>query len=425
MRRILLLDLWSAANRGDAAILISLVELLRERLGPVEVTVHTPFTEAVTALTADLEARPPLLRGEGLGRLRRMGRSLIAHWVCSNPQREPIGLGLQARAALRDLCEADLVLTVGGGNYNDNYARELSSRLTHLRLAQLAGKPVAVAPHSFGPFRRAGSRRQARRVLSQVDLLCARESESVEVLRGLGVPDSRIMLAADAAWALSAASSERAREILTAERVTSQEPLITISVRTWRYYRSLSVAEGNERYLTTMARLADHLLNDVGGTLLFASTCTALAGYRGDDRAVARAVITRMQFGERAQLLEGEYSPAELKAVFAQANLHVGTRMHSLIFSLGSAIPSVAIACEAKTHGMMRELGLAVYTTDVETLDVTGLIALVDRAWSQREQLAASLPARTVRLEKRAREAVARIAALCPASSPAMEAACD
>ena len=48
----------------------------------------------------------------------------------------------------------------------------------------------------------------------------------------------------------------------------------------------------------------------------------------------------------------------QIKAAYNQLDFLIGTRFHSVIFSLTSGVPCIAIEYEHKSRGIMRELGL-------------------------------------------------------------------
>jgi colanic acid/amylovoran biosynthesis protein len=65
----------------------------------------------------------------------------------------------------------------------------------------------------------------------------------------------------------------------------------------------------------------------------------------------------------------------------------VATRMHANLLALTAGVPVVAIAYEAKTQGIMEQLGLEGYVIDISRLRANELISLVARAWERRGAL--------------------------------------
>ena len=105
-----------------------------------------------------------------------------------------------------------------------------------------------------------------------------------------------------------------------------------------------------------------------------------------NDVSVAREVLSRVSNLEHVYLLDQDLDPRDLKGLYGGFDLFIGVRMHANIFALSAGVPTVAIAYEPKTEGIMNQLGLGEYAIGIRRLDSPGLIALLDR-------LAAEAPA--------------------------------
>jgi colanic acid/amylovoran biosynthesis protein len=68
----------------------------------------------------------------------------------------------------------------------------------------------------------------------------------------------------------------------------------------------------------------------------------------------------------------------ELKSLYANLDFLIGTRFHSVIFSLASFVPCIAIEYEHKTGGIMRELGLHRWVIPFEDVTAERLQSLFD-----------------------------------------------
>ena len=439
---VLIVDSHSSANRGDAAILTTMMEALREVIEGVQFKVHSNYPE-VTASVHGVAAAFPLfesrsstgswlrtyraLAGDGeqrslLRRVPRLSRRLWDIWVgvvfvlkvtTALIVALPYRLGCRLDRcfpfshweAWVDYCQADLITAPGGTNYTDNYWPGLPGLLMNLLYAKVLSKPVAISSHSFGPFRRKFYRAMARFVFEQLDLVCCRHEHDVHVLRDLGVKSNRIHVTADTAWLLQAASRERALEILVQEAIDWPEPATHVSisaVRWWRHDGS-DARQIYERYVTCLAEVLDRLISEQNVSLFFVSTCTSLGGMPMDDRLVADDIRARMEQADRLSVLRGEYSAEELKAVYGLMDLHIGTRMHSNILAAAMGVPIVALANEAKAPCLMDSLNLAGYCLDNLSLTTEALWGKVTMALEHRQQLRSHLLHHTVELQRRAR----------------------
>lgn len=391
--KVLITDSCCSANRGDAAILTSLLLSLEDELGPVKFKVHSTYPH-LTKMMHGVEANFTLAHDLPVDNKRQLANFLIMAMVfLAFALLYRIGIDLSAllgqtkRESFLDFCRANLVVGMGGGFYNDNYRASLPGRLFQLYLAKVLGKPVAISAHSFGPFQLPLYRLLARFVFNRVDLICTRDAHSLQVLNKLGVTAPHIEVTADSAWLLPSAGMERGMEILLTEGVSARRPLISLSVRKWGHYQQVDNIRGHERYVTVMAQTADCVVESLEANLVFVSTCTDLGSYPHDDRLVAEEIRTRMRYPERTITLRGDYSPEDLKAVYGQMDLHIGTRMHSNIMAASMGIPVVAIAYEFKTYDLMVSLGLDKYACDVEDLDSDMLQAKIVSALKHRDEM--------------------------------------
>jgi colanic acid/amylovoran biosynthesis protein len=62
----------------------------------------------------------------------------------------------------------------------------------------------------------------------------------------------------------------------------------------------------------------------------------------------------------------------------------IGTRFHSVIFSLTSHVPAIAIEYEHKTGGIMKDLDLTDWVLKIEEVNQVTLCRMVDQLIKQR-----------------------------------------
>ena len=395
MSRILIVDSFSSSNRGDAAILSGLIVSLQTYLHDATYVVHSPFYKT-TARFHNVVSKPPLLRNVSsfsrcLREIFSAGRMTIAAVLASRGfPATTLLVSAAQRASYQDYLEADLILGMGGAFYNDNYTAWLPARMFHLWLGKQLGKPVAISAHSFGPFRHHLFKILARIVFSQLDLICVRDSSSLNVLSELKVSGPRIEFVGDTAWLVQGSDKSTGLGILAKEGIVFNDnmPLIVVTGRKWDYYQSVGSGQGHSNYIRVLASVLSRLQREFGARILYASTCTNLDGYQIDDRLVGDEIRSAMEtLGGELLVLRGEYSPEELMGVYGLAYMSVCTRMHSIILSATQGIPAVGIAYEQKTFDLMSSLNLAEYVVDIETLSCDRLWDVVAHLLTERNQI--------------------------------------
>ncbi|MFJ9908305.1 polysaccharide pyruvyl transferase family protein [Streptomyces sp. NPDC101152] len=313
-------------------------------------------------------------------------------------------LPAEARREAEAVIGADLVVSMGGGYVLarpglDGYQNVFFVLLPAL-LAQKAGVPVVWAPQSFGPFPAAVQRRLVGHVMRRSAAVLAREDVSVGELLACKVPADRIERAVDAGFAFE---PERRIDWRSRLGVGPDERLVGVTARRW-----LS-ATAQERYERELARTIDAVQATGAHVVLIPQVSTDYLG--DDDRICERRIAGHCTSGPL--LVDEVVDYRDLKGLYDECTLLIGTRFHSVIFSLTSDVPCVAIEYEHKTRGIMADLGLGEWVLPIADVTHDRLWALVEPLLKDpdpyRQILDANLPgyvARAQSLPSRLREAV-------------------
>ena len=137
--------------------------------------------------------------------------------------------------------------------------------------------------------------------------------------------------------------------------------------------------DGQDRYERAIAAVVDRIQARTGFRVILIPQVTS--PYRDDDdRTVGRRVAAHCR-GEQPILLEQAGDHRQIKAAYNQLDFLIGTRFHSVIFSLTSGVPCIAIEYEHKSRGIMRELGLEHWVRRSATSQKRGL-AVSSISWS-------------------------------------------
>jgi polysaccharide pyruvyl transferase WcaK-like protein len=244
----------------------------------------------------------------------------------------------------------------------------------------------------------------ARFCLDQVDIIVARENETMNILRKIGVDNPHIYLAAEIAFLLKPVPPERVQEILLKEGIDTNEkeiyPLIGIgtSLAAYNFFKSR-----NELYVSRMAKIADHLVEKMNAKVILIPHVIIPPEYhRKDDRYVAEKIYQTARNKNRIKLIKDDYSPEELKGLIGKCELFIGARMHSNIASTSMHVPTIALAWSHKYYGIMKMLGQEKYVCDVMTTNLNELISKTNDAWHNRNEIRKELASKTTELEKSA-----------------------
>lgn len=373
---ILIVDFYSASNRGDAAILEGMKHSLLAVFPSASLTVFAYQPHTVRIIN-NLQSQKVLVEGMTLFSTKFL---FFMFLVCL----EKVGLfrriikfllGRYKKNQLKYYFEADLVISVGGAHLNDNYKIHLLGRLFGLWFAKALGKKVIVYSQSLGPFSQATYRILAKIIFEKLDVISVRDEDSKTILKNLGVRKPPIVVTADAAFAMNLDLNQEELKLLQNKIVAEGDPFIqkdltvSISLRDWPWGELK-----NEDYLEVFAKFIDWLIETKNASIVLCSTCTGFGGYHMDDRVQGFYLKERVKKKENVYIFENEYKPKELANIYGKVGVHIGTRMHSCILAMLAGTAVIPIAYEQKTRGLMRPISLDHLVVEYDQLSVGILI---------------------------------------------------
>jgi colanic acid/amylovoran biosynthesis protein len=382
--KVLIINAYNRHNAGDASLLAAGLRHVRQAFPGADVRyagLENPAGFPDFGGARNVGSIRRWVGVEDLGPALRIARKAFAVLLSVLPG--PV-LRLLARTGARvpalaeplgevaAIAEADLVVGLGGGYLNG--ARGLAGTLNvfflclPMSLASRLRTPLALAPQSYGPFNGIVQSTIARHCLNRARVVVAREDVSLQLLTGLGVRRQLLRRGVDSAF--------DAAPDLGAPRSAAEPVRVGITARAWlRTGRQ-------ERYERELADFVDWLQHEQGAHVTLLPQVTSPYG-GDDDRIVARRVAGYCR--TRPVVVDEQLDHLELRSRYAEADVIVGTRFHSVIFGLTSRVPSIAIAYEHKTTGIMRDLDLDRWVVPIESVTSDELQRLFSELAVERE----------------------------------------
>lgn len=384
----------SSANRGDAAILQGLLEMIKDSDPKADFYIFSNFPDVAKKIHG-LNGSTSYLRVYSRKRLPLDLVKFFMLYVWSIFRRylkidAKFIFSKRAKDYLAKIDWADCVVSVGGAYINDNYRPGTLGRLLELYFIKRVQKPVLLIGHSIGPFNVKFYRYLTSFILNRVDLITTRDKSSLSQLREIGVVKPKIVQTADTAFYLAKQlgfSQRKVDRLWNDEGITTnRQPIVTVSVRKWRFFEGNAI-NSHEIFVEKMAEICDRVIKNTGAQIVFLSTCTDLGGYAMDDRKTAQQVIGKMKLGHSARIFMAELTPLELISIYQRASMHIGTRMHSNILAMMAGVPCVGIAYEFKTKDLFEMMGFSDSMVDINNFGVDMLSKIFMNAWKQRDSL--------------------------------------
>ena len=360
-------------NLGVGALSVSEVAILR-RIAEARAV---PITIKIIDSATD---RPPYVTGEDV--TIRPAR----------PLRRPLDFFRAVRAS-------DMVIDIGGGDsFADIYGRRrLAQMLLMKYLTHLAGKPLVLAPQTFGPFRRRLSRFLARQSIRRSAITSTRDALSTRCLRDMGI-EEEIVEASDVAlrlphdppparWATGPVRVGINVSGLLMSGGYTRDNMFGLRMDYPQLIRDI-LQRFTDHPEPTEIHLVPHVISWSGG------------GGVEDDHS---ASLKLQEEFPAVTVAPAFTSPSEAKSYIAGFDFFMGARMHACIAAFSSGVPVVPMAYSRKFAGLFGALGYD-ETVDCTTQGAAEILTHIFDAFERRESLrAAQRTALATGLDKLAR----------------------
>jgi colanic acid/amylovoran biosynthesis protein len=363
-------------NGGDAAIVFSMIDLLRRTFGAETMISivdtlalvtrrHYPeldVRQAIGVRQMAADGRLSRLLSRVSGRLRRMRVEATLALLARGINLSRYLLGAEDYAAFRRYAEAEMVISVGGTYLVDHY--DVTPRLLELDVALAHGKPPLFFTQSLGPFQKSGMRSRISRYFSKSPLILLRDERSRHCLDAMGIAEGKLHVLADAVFGIADPNMLR----MAGAR---HHPVrrVAISVRNWAHFRGQETPAAMASYIKGIAQAVERLIIEHGCEVTFISTCQGIEEYQNKDSLIAEEVVIAMSPDvprDRVSVDSNFHNPMDLMALLGTYDLVIATRMHMAILALCAGVPVLPIAYEFKTEELFRRLGRGDWVVPIE-----------------------------------------------------------
>ncbi len=386
-RNILLVNLHSALNLGDDAIMAATLAALNAKFDDLHVTIAANHAqswrkyskaESVDSFATwmgdaqhgqwrrKLPLAPVYLLLLALTALiyRISGRM----WLSGSPDKH---------ALLRAYTDADLVLSCGGGNY---YAHRRFSPALWYALLAIAfpiglGKRVIMLPQSVGPIDGSLQRRLAHRIFNHVSQIMVRDPASYDFIVNQLSVQAPVSLLPDLAFALSAPGSFPVEKRHTGSVTQIGITAIDRAGQTDQFTRQAD-------YEAALVTFAQRLQVNRDCRFHLFVQCSGPSRDQDDSHVSLRLAGAFADAGLNVKLVDGMQDAHALQEAYSRMDCLVATRMHTAILALGCAVPVVLIGYQPKSCSMMAFFELPDYCFPIDEISDDRLydltVALLD-----------------------------------------------
>jgi len=385
MRKILLLPSSSDLNRGDQALVWETRRIAEDSgfkgsfflLGSETHRTKQSQEKGIKVLNPILKHPSRMFRSKkndtynfsikmkwGLVSLFDLIFSLLLLGRWSRPLMK-LFLGKYNKETIKIFEDVDACFVKGGGfihssgKLTDSYT--IYFQLYHLMLAQSLGKPIYVMPNSFGPFPGIAIKWLVNTTLKKCEIVTVRESMSKDMLESIGVSSE---LYPDLGFSLGKKHDE-IQKITDIKNQHKNKKLVAITARPYRFPNSVNPQDKYNKYIESLGEFSKWLSRK-GYLPVFVEQVLSETSHESDINAISK-IVKVLEIDSYEIIANASYSCDNLKYIYSKMDYTVGTRFHSVIFSISEGVPSIAIEYGGnKGVGILKDMELSKFGIPIE-----------------------------------------------------------
>ena len=391
---IIINNVYSFRNRGDSAIVESMVQYFRKRIPDVNIILASTFWEENKAYYDQLncESMPPLwdvpmAKNKMLRLMLAMGGFTKLLMTLLIPT-----IFLSKKSMARKYRTAELLVDVGGGSFfsSNKYYFYLGfyQHLLNLLCRKWMKLPVAIAPQSMGPFNKNHDIRAFRYVMKKMDCVMVREKISVDLMEHMNldcdlVPDCAFM---DNFVVNRTKQTDSALSLIDVKRTN-----IGMTVLDWSWAISGMSKNACNEYLSKIALAASQL--DINDVVFHLFSQTDVSTERSDYEVAGELSQMLHSRGIECVVHDPANTASDLCYLYREMDVFVGSRMHSCIFALNQSVPLVALAYQPKTTGVLSWVSDKLEILPIDTFSSEELTDAIQYTIEHRDMLSNEIQA--------------------------------
>jgi coenzyme F420 hydrogenase subunit beta len=390
-----------ANNRGDEAAQRSMINSLRAFVPNAQFTVLTISPDGLS-LQEDVTVLKTFSASKIMG-------FIIILWAFFRA----LGIRLptfrkRKLEVVKKMANADIIISAPGGPYiGDLYSsHEIREHLFHIYLSKILRKPVMIYAPSMGPFNSRKRNTLRRYLLNKVEIITLRDHISKEYLVSLKLTRPLVYLTADSAFQDTInVEKGKIESIMLAEKIIdhqdeipNRKPLIGITPTgpQWNFRNSPNSQEQQKDYNKIIAKTINYLVDKFDATIVF---FPQLYG-KNDDIPLINEIISFVDKKDAVRILSNKWDSEIQQAIISQMDIVIGNRYHSVIFALKAEIPTICLAYEHKSVGIMQAAKLEEYIIKITDLTYELLVDKINQVWNQRQKIRKVLRAQIPEIRK-------------------------
>ncbi|EDY80601.1 hypothetical protein VDG1235_215 [Verrucomicrobiia bacterium DG1235] len=294
-------------------------------------------------------------------------------------------------AVLRQICEADTVLSIAGGDsFSDIYGfKRLLYICLPIYICLLLDRVLIVVPQTLGPFKASWAKSMCAKIISKAKAVYSRDKDSIEAANEILPQPRTITFSHDMAFALT--PKKPASDLLPdwLDRTNTKRPLIGLNVSGLLYrggYTGKNEFELGGSYAELAQKIVKLFIEKLECDVFLASH---VVGDGENDYDAVMQLQKDLPDNAHAHLhaTNPALSHREIKYVIGQSDFFLGSRMHATIAALSQSVPAVGLAYSRKFDGVFNSIGAKDLVLDLRSMPNDKILTAIESLFRRRIEL--------------------------------------
>lgn len=230
------------------------------------------------------------------------------------------------------------ILLSGGGSLlqDDTSARSIHYYLAIIRMGLLLRKNVFLISNGIGPIIRASNKKRVAKIINKVNHSTVRDFNSQQLLLDIGVKPEKVSVSVDMVVAMNMQTPEMGEKVL----------------------KKLNILEANRKKVAIAIRQKDFRTEDKRLALIKLANRLAvhynvifIPFYYKNDTKIYDDLHAHVD--PNVYFITEKYNTDVFMSLLENMDILVGSRLHSLIFSLVAEVPFIGISYDPKIENFM------------------------------------------------------------------------
>lgn len=401
--KIVITNAFTWYNKGDSGILLATVDTLKKIYGnniSIDILSFTPDEDklrycndpVIKNVYSNVLNPYPYKRGK-LGKIFAMIKVFFqmikTSWIMKFHKKS-----IAKKPNLNALADADMIIVCGGGFLGGKKYTSLM-HLYQMSINARFNKPIYVMGTSIEPITSNIIKKNTEKTLKKMSFVFARETITYNYLTKI-LPKDKYALIPDIAFMLE--PQEKTLDVINQIKQQNR-PLFGITIRRWTFPHSTNKKASYDNYINAVKIMMEHYIDTLNAYFIYIPQVIVETG---NDTYAAQDLLNKLpeKYKTHFIILTDDLAPGEIKSVISQMDYFVGTRMHSNIFATSMSVPTIAIAYEKKTNGIMHTLELDEYVLEIDSITSSDLIQKIDLMIDNSQKLQKHLKTRISEIQQ-------------------------